>query len=88
VPLVFNNVSEAKSVGDGVAEAQQVADAMSAAWLRFARTGNPNGTGLAYWPAYDERYRQTMVFNAVSRAISDPIRDVLSLLEPRSARSE
>lgn len=88
VPLVFNNVSEAKSVGDGVAEAQQVADAMSAAWLRFARTGNPNGTGLAYWPAYDERYRQTMVFNAISRAISDPMRDVLDLLEPRRAGSE
>ncbi len=88
VPLVFNNVSEAKTVGDGVAEAQQVADAMSAAWLRFARTGNPNGPGLAFWPAYDEQYRQTMVFNAISRAISDPLRDVLDLLEPRSAGSE
>jgi hypothetical protein len=30
--------------------------------LRFT-AGNPNGTGLAYRPAYDERYRQTMVFN-------------------------
>jgi para-nitrobenzyl esterase len=88
VPLVFNNVDAAQTVGDGVAEAQQVADAMSAAWLRFARTGNPNGPGLAYWPAYDERYQQTMVFNANSRAVSDPTRDVLNLLEPRSASSE
>ena len=50
VALVFNNVSAATTVGGAVVEAQQVADAMSASWLNFARTGNPNGpdwrTGL------------------------------------------
>jgi para-nitrobenzyl esterase len=80
VPLVFNNVGAAESVGQGAAEAQQVADAMSAAWLRFARTGNPNGPGLAYWPAFDTQYQQTMVFDTISRAVSDPIHDVRLLL--------
>jgi para-nitrobenzyl esterase len=80
VALVFNNVSAASSVGDGGVEAQQVANAMSAAWLRFARTGDPNGPGLAYWPAFDGQRQQTMVFDTVSRAVSDPIRDIRLLL--------
>lgn len=80
VALVFNNVSAATTVGDGVADAQRVADAMSAAWLRFARTGNPNGPGLAYWPPFDAQGEQTMVFNTISRAVSDPIRDLRLLL--------
>jgi para-nitrobenzyl esterase len=80
VPLVFNNVGAAETVGQGAAEAQQVANAMSAAWLRFARTGNPNGPGLAYWPAFDTQYQQTMVFDTISRAVSDPIHDVRMLL--------
>jgi para-nitrobenzyl esterase len=86
VPLVFNNVSASETVGDGAAEAQQVANAMSAAWLQFARTGNPNGPGLAFWPAFDTTYQQTMVFNTVSRAVSDPIRDVRLLLASPHAK--
>ena len=35
-----------------VMEAQQVADAMSAAWLKFDRTDNSNEPGLAYCPAF------------------------------------
>ncbi|PWB68239.1 MAG: hypothetical protein C3F15_16815 [Holophagae bacterium] len=31
---------------------QELADAMSAAWVRFAATGNPNGGDLPTWPAY------------------------------------
>jgi len=32
---------------------QQLADTMSAAWVRFATTGDPNGGGLPTWPLYD-----------------------------------
>ncbi|HTY94125.1 MAG TPA: carboxylesterase family protein, partial [Steroidobacteraceae bacterium] len=80
VALVFNNVGAATTVGDALVQAQQVADAMSAAWLRFARTGDPNGPGLAYWPVFDPQRQPTMVFNAVSRAVSDPIGDLRLLL--------
>jgi para-nitrobenzyl esterase len=85
VPLVFDNVDKAPStIGTGSVEAQRVADAMSASWLAFARTGDPNAPGLAYWPPFDAKNQRTMVFNVVSRAVTDPIHDVLLLLERAS----
>ena len=36
-------------------------------WINFAKTGNPNGKGLPYWPAFDESKPTTMQFsNGVS----------------------
>jgi para-nitrobenzyl esterase len=31
---------------------RKLSQAMSAAWVAFARTGSPNGAGLAHWPAF------------------------------------
>ncbi|THD64466.1 carboxylesterase/lipase family protein [Phenylobacterium sp.] len=70
VPLVFDNVGRAASlVGDGAPEAQKVADAMSDAWLRFAKTGDPG------WRAYTPSSRTTMVFDVASRSVDDPGRE-------------
>jgi para-nitrobenzyl esterase len=80
VPLMFDNVANAPGLRASK-DAQRVADAMSDAWLSFARTGNPNGPGLVYWPAFDPETQPTMVFDSVSRAVSDPIRSVRLLLE-------
>jgi carboxylesterase type B len=55
--------------------------------LAFARTGNPNAPGLAYWPLFDSKYQPMMMFNVNSRAVTDPIRGVRLLLERASQAS-
>jgi len=45
---VFKNLP---SVAGGTRD-EELSDAMQAAWLRFAKTGNPNGGSLPTWPAY------------------------------------
>lgn len=81
--MVFDNVRASTSlVGEDTRIAQQVADAMSAAWIAFARSGSPNGPGLAVWPAYSVQARSTMTFDVVSRSVDDPLRGEHSVLAP------
>jgi para-nitrobenzyl esterase len=73
IPLVFDNVAAATSTYGGSPEAQLLADQMSAAWLAFARSGNPGTSALPDWPAYDAATRPTMTFNVTSQVINDPM---------------
>ncbi len=71
IPFAFDNVDRAADLlGTGAAR-QPLADKMSAAWVAFARTGNPSIPGLA-WPAYTAATRATMVFDNDTRVQMDP----------------
>ena len=66
-------------VGTGP-QAQAVADQMSAAWLAFARAGNPNTPLAPQWPTYGLTERATMVFDLRSRVVNDFRGDERTLL--------
>jgi para-nitrobenzyl esterase len=50
------------------AAGRRVADAMRRYWLRFARTGDPNGADLPAWPAYSRPALRHLDFGATVRA--------------------
>jgi para-nitrobenzyl esterase len=69
--FVFDNVARSESmVGTGAAP-RALAEQMSAAWLAFARTGNPNNKNVPQWAQYRLPDRMTMVFDLKSRAVND-----------------
>ena len=75
IPFVFDNVDLAQSVvGDG-RDRYALADRMSASWVAFARSGNPNTKLVPKWEPFTADQRATMIFNTETRAVNDPYRD-------------
>lgn len=69
VPFVFDTLdTHSRLFGPllGAEPPQELADAMHAAWVSFAATGDPG------WPGYDLERRTTMLFNTDSRVVYDP----------------
>ena len=69
VPFVFDTLdTHSRLFGPllGTDPPQELADAMHAAWVSFAATGDPG------WPGYDLERRTTMLFNTDSRLVYDP----------------
>lgn len=71
IPLVFDNVENSRILVGPGPDPQKMADQMSAAWVAFARTGDPNTAAIPKWPAYEPKRRATMVFNLESRVVDD-----------------
>jgi para-nitrobenzyl esterase len=72
IPFVFNNIKIAGPLIAKMPEAYALAEKVSAAWVAFARTGEPNTPKLPKWPAYSVKSRDTMLFNDESRVEQDP----------------
>ncbi|MGA2591221.1 MAG: carboxylesterase/lipase family protein [Bryobacteraceae bacterium] len=79
VPLVFH--AYRGSICGGSAEAHALADQMAAAWVAFAKTGNPNDKALPDWPPYNAQTRSTMIFDKQTRVENDPTRELRLLWE-------
>jgi para-nitrobenzyl esterase len=74
IPFVFNNIAIAGPLISKMPEAHALAKKVSASWVAFARSGDPNVAGLPKWPAYSASARDTMLFNNNSRVERDPDR--------------
>ena len=45
-----------------------VSDEISSYWVNFAKTGDPNGSGLPQWPAFTNTSAQVMNLDDPSKA--------------------
>jgi para-nitrobenzyl esterase len=64
--FVFDNIDRTREMTGGGIQAQILAANMSKAWTNFAKTGNPNHSGLPNWPAYSAANGSTMIFDNVN----------------------
>jgi hypothetical protein len=62
IPFVFHNIAIAGPLISKMPEAFALAEKVSASWVAFARTGDPNTAGAPRWPAYSAGSRDTMLF--------------------------
>ncbi len=60
LPFVFDNIERGKNMTGGGKAAHSLAAKASEAWIHFAKTGNPNHSGLPQWPAYNNSNTATM----------------------------
>jgi para-nitrobenzyl esterase len=81
-PFMFNSVSHPGFIlSSDIPETRALAAKVSAAWVAFARSGNPNTPGLPKWPAYSRAQRATMILNVESRVVNDPDRATRLIME-------
>ncbi len=81
IPFVFNNIDKAVMQIGGGEEARRIEDAMSQAWINFARTGDPS-TEEMEWPAYTREKGATMMFDTVQEVVYHHDQELMALLAP------
>ncbi len=72
ISFAFDNAELCDHYSAGSPEALALSKQISTAWANFARTGNPNHSGLPHWPAYTPESRATMYFDAPCEVRNDP----------------
>ncbi len=85
IPFVFDTL-HARYGTAVTAHDSAVAKTTHAYWVRFGKAGDPNGRGLAHWPAYAAARDELMIFQAdgVAAAQRDPWKVQLDLTAQRA----
>ncbi len=72
IPLVFRTLGSAGDMTGTSAAARAVSDALSDAFIAFARTGVPVVPGVSHWAPYTLAQRQTLIFDEAPHMADDP----------------
>lgn len=65
---------------------RKVSELMTSYWTNFAKTGNPNGPGLAQWPVYKAKSRQVMRLGVSPKAEAETNRARYELQDAQTVR--
>jgi len=76
---VFGNFD--RSQGEPSAADVALSEHMMMYWVNFAKTGDPNGTGLPNWPAFNQNAQQVVYFDATIAAKAVPNLAQLQVLD-------
>ena len=79
IPFIFARMDMAAFVGEK--PPVDLSREMHGAWVRFAKTGDPNGGNLPAWPQHDPDIRPTMDFDTSIQVIANPDAEVSGLWE-------
>ncbi len=82
IPYIMDNVANAPLFAGATEDDMAMGRLMSATWVQFARTGDPNGApGLPQWPKFDAANRPTMFFQKDSKVVDEPFKEVWNLIQ-------
>ncbi len=71
IPFAFGNIDKARSMTGEGPQPEEIQHAMMAAFVAFARTGNPNNPIMPEWKPYDATNRATMVVDTKPMLVND-----------------
>jgi carboxylesterase type B len=71
IPFANQNLDAFSHLLGGIEPLRGMADAVSDAWVNFAKTGKPSSSNLPEWEPFETEKRATMVFNTASEVQYD-----------------
>jgi para-nitrobenzyl esterase len=79
IAFQFDNVERCEEMTGGGKDALALAHKVSSAWINFAKTGNPNASGLPKWPTYTAESGATMIFDNLCEVRNHPDEELLKI---------